>query len=133
MEYVLGAVGLLIGGALGFFAERAIRGTAFKTRDEILQQAQRDGENLVKTAELQAKEEALRRREAADKELNAARDELLSGCPCPSSVARHRDVEQQLVSHEKTVAAGDPFLVGIELGRLHFSGQKCDVGQERRI
>ena len=42
MEYVLGAVGLLIGGLVGFFAERAIRGTAFKTRDEILQQAQRD-------------------------------------------------------------------------------------------
>ena len=76
MEYVLGAVGLLIGGAVGFFAERAIRGTAFKTRDEIVQQAKRDGENLIKTAELQAKEEALRQREIADKNLNAARDEL---------------------------------------------------------
>ena len=77
MEYVIGAVlGLILGGAVGIFAERAIRGTAFKTRDEIIEQAKRDSENLVKTAELTAKEEGLRRREAADKELNAARDEL---------------------------------------------------------
>ena len=31
-------------------------------------------------------------------------------------VARHRGAEQQLVGHEKAVAAGDGFLVGIELG-----------------
>ena len=77
MEYLIGAVlGLILGGAVGFIAERTIRGTAFKTRDEIIAQAKREGENLVKTAELTAKEEGLRRREAADKELNVARDEL---------------------------------------------------------
>ena len=45
-------------------------------------------------------------------------------------VARHRGVEQQLVGHEKTVTAGDLFLVGIEPRRVHFSEQKCAVGQE---
>ena len=45
-------------------------------------------------------------------------------------VARHRGVEQQLVGHEKAVAAGDRFFVGIEIGGVHFSEQKCDVGQE---
>lgn len=54
----------------------------------------------------------------------------MSGCPCPSSVARHRDVEQQLVSHKKAVAADDRFLVGIEIGGVRVSEQKCDVGQE---
>ena len=54
----------------------------------------------------------------------------MSGCPCPSSVARHHDVEQQLFDHEKAVAAGDRFFVGIELGGMHLSEQKCDVGQE---
>ncbi len=77
MEYLIGAaLGLILGGAVGFVVERTIRGTAFKTRDEIVAQAKREGENLVKTAELTAKEEGLRRREAADKELNVARDEL---------------------------------------------------------
>ena len=65
MEYAWSVLALLVGGGAGFFAERAIRGTAFKTRDEILLQAKRDGENLLKTAELQAKEEGLRRRESA--------------------------------------------------------------------
>lgn len=45
-------------------------------------------------------------------------------------VARHRGVERQLVGHEKAVAAGDRFLVGNELGRVHFSKQECAVGQE---
>ena len=47
----------------------------------------------------------------------------------PARVARHRVVEQQLVGHKKTVAAGDRFLVGIEIGGVHFSEQKCAVGR----
>ncbi|WLD13186.1 ribonuclease Y [Planctellipticum variicoloris] len=69
-------VGLVIGALAGFFAERVIRGAAYKSRDEILQQAERDAESVRKTGELQAKEEVLRRREAAEKELNATREEL---------------------------------------------------------
>ncbi len=69
-------VGLVIGALAGFFAERVIRGAAYKSRDEILKQAERDAESVRKTGELQAKEEVLRRREAAEKELNATREEL---------------------------------------------------------
>lgn len=69
-------VGLVIGALAGFFAERVIRGAAYKSRDEILQQAEHDAESVRKTGELQAKEEVLRRREAAEKELNATREEL---------------------------------------------------------
>jgi ribonuclease Y len=68
--------GLVIGALAGFFAERVIRGAAYKSRDEILKQAERDAESVRKSGELQAKEEVLRRREAAEKELNATREEL---------------------------------------------------------
>ena len=68
--------GLAVGAAIGFFAERLIRGTAYKSRDEILEIAKRDGENVRKAAELSAKEEALRRREDVEKELNSMRDEI---------------------------------------------------------
>ena len=76
MEIVLGLLGLVVGGTAGFFAERVIRGAAYKNRDEILKQAERDAESVRKTGELQAKEEVLRRREAAEKDLNASREEL---------------------------------------------------------
>ena len=76
MDVISILLGLAGGGAFGFFAERLIRGTAFKSRDEILEQAKRDGENLRKTAELAAKEEGLRRREEIEKDLNSLRDEI---------------------------------------------------------
>ncbi len=75
-EVVIGAIALAIGAAIGYFIERAIRGRAYQSRDEILAQAERDGENVRKTAELTAKEDGLRRREAIEKELQGTRDEL---------------------------------------------------------
>jgi ribonucrease Y len=69
-------LGLLLGGGAGLFAQRAIQGQAFKTRDELLEQARRDAENLRKQAELTAKEETLRRREDAERDLAASREEL---------------------------------------------------------
>jgi len=76
MDYLWNVLTLILGGGVGFFAERAVRGTAFKTGDEIVLQSKRDAENILKTAELQSKEESLRRRELAEKELNASRDDL---------------------------------------------------------
>jgi ribonucrease Y len=76
MEYMLGALGLVVGAAVGFFLERLLKGQAYKTRDEILQQAQRDAETTRKSGELAAKEEVLKRREEAEKALNATREEL---------------------------------------------------------
>ena len=76
VQYLPVAIALLFGGAIGFVVERLVRGGAYKTRDEIVEQAKREAENVAKSAELVAKEEGLRRREVLDKELNAARDEL---------------------------------------------------------
>lgn len=73
---IAGIVCLLLGGLLGYFADRLYRGSAFRTRDEILRQAERDAENLRKTAELEAKEELLQRREKLENELNVQRDKV---------------------------------------------------------
>lgn len=74
--YVIPLLTLIVGGAAGYFAERVIRGQAYKTRDEILRDATRDAETLKKTAELEAKEENLKRRETLEKDLLATREEL---------------------------------------------------------
>ncbi len=71
--YLIAAV---IGGAVGFFAKQLLLGSAFKNRDEILREAAREAENRIKSAELTAKEEALKRREAGEKELSGLREEL---------------------------------------------------------
>lgn len=76
MEITTAIVALAFGGAAGFFAERMVRASAYKSRDEIIESAKRDGENLRKAAELTAKEESLRRREEAERELNSIRDEV---------------------------------------------------------
>jgi ribonuclease Y len=76
MEYVIGAIALVVGGAAGFFAERILKGQAYQSRDAVLQQAQRDAEATRKAGELAAKEEVLKRREEAERQLNATREEL---------------------------------------------------------
>jgi ribonuclease Y len=76
MDYVIGAIALVVGAAIGFFLERMLKAQAYKSRDDILQQAQRDAEATRKTGELAAKEEVLKRREEAEKALNATREEL---------------------------------------------------------
>lgn len=76
MEILWLLVGLGCGCAAGYFAERLVRGTAYKSRDEILELAKRDSENLRKAGELAAKEEALKRREEVERELNGLKDEL---------------------------------------------------------
>ena len=76
MDFTTLLLGLGCGGVAGFFAERILRASAYKSRDEIIEAAKREGENLLKAAELTAKEESLRRREQAERELNLLRDEI---------------------------------------------------------
>ena len=91
MEYaVITVLALLAGAGSGFFIERLLRGAAYKTRDELLQQAGRDAENVRKAGELAAKEEVLKQREVAEKEFRATRDEL-------------RDHEKHLDKREATL------------------------------
>lgn len=69
-------VALAAGLFIGLFVDRVLRGAAYQTRDEILAQAQRDGENIRKTAEIGSKEDLIKRREGLEKELDGLRDEL---------------------------------------------------------
>jgi ribonucrease Y len=75
-EWIAGLLGLLLGGAAGFFLDRLRQGTAYKSRDELIAQAQRDAEAVKKDLAIAAKEEQLARREQFEKELNAERDEI---------------------------------------------------------
>lgn len=76
MEWLFGLVGLLVGAAVGFFVQQLMLGGAYKTRDEILAQAQRDSDNVRRSGELAAKEDLLARREAQDREFQKLREEL---------------------------------------------------------
>ncbi len=71
-----GAIGLALGIAVGFFLDRIRRGAAYQRRDEIIRQAEKDAENILKSHELTAKEQLLKRREELERELNTVRDEL---------------------------------------------------------
>ena len=71
---VYGLIGLAIGGIVGFLADRLMKGSAYRTRDQLIQDAEREAENVRKTSEIEAKEELLKRREAMEDELNSLRD-----------------------------------------------------------
>ncbi len=74
--YVASLLGLLAGLAIGYLADRLLKGAAHRTRDQILESAERDAATLRKTRELEAKEELLKRRESMEGELNQLRDRL---------------------------------------------------------
>jgi ribonuclease Y len=75
-EWLWRLVAALIGIAVGVLFDRLRRGAAFQRRDEIIQQAKTDAENIRKTEELSAKEALLKRREELEADLSKARDEL---------------------------------------------------------
>jgi ribonuclease Y len=83
-------VALVVGVGVGWFIERQLRGTAYKSREEILAQAQRDADAVRKTQELSGKEELLARREELEREMNRVREEL-------------RDQERRLDRRETTL------------------------------
>lgn len=91
MEYAIGGlVGVIVGGALGFFFDRLRHGAAYKARDQILQEARNEASNIKRQGELEAKEQLLQRREELEKDLNKTRDEL-------------RDHERKLDSRESSL------------------------------
>lgn len=76
-DMMIGAgIGLVAGGAAGFFFERIRLGSAFQDRDQILEQARRDAEALARDEELKAREELLRKREEMEASLNETREGL---------------------------------------------------------
>jgi ribonuclease Y len=75
-DVILPLVALGLGVAGGFLVERLRQGAAYRGRDEILKQAEVEAANLIKSQELAAKEELLRRREAMERDIHATREEL---------------------------------------------------------
>ncbi len=73
---IVGIVAAVVGLVAGFFADRVLKGSAYKTREEILRQAERDGETLLKDQELKIKEEMLKRREALESKLDEQRSQM---------------------------------------------------------
>ncbi len=76
VEVIAGVVGLLLGAVAGFVFDRLRQGAAYKNRDEIVQQAEREAEQVKKDREIEAKEERLARREEFEKQLAAEREEV---------------------------------------------------------
>ena len=75
-DVIWGLVGVIIGGAGGFLVNHLRYGSVEQHRKEVLDQAQRDVENLRRDQELAAREDLLRRREELEEQLNATRDKL---------------------------------------------------------
>ncbi|MGV2338576.1 MAG UNVERIFIED_CONTAM: ribonuclease Y [Planctomycetaceae bacterium] len=75
-EVLIGALAGAIGAAIGFFLDRLIRGQAWKSRDEILQQAQREADGLRRDQELRLKEDLLKHRETLDAKIAEGQNQL---------------------------------------------------------
>ncbi|QDT65049.1 ribonuclease Y [Calycomorphotria hydatis] len=74
--YIPAIIALIAGAAGGFFFDRLRTGAAYKDRDRIIEEAEKEAQNLLKSQELEAKEQMLVRREEMEKELESMRDEL---------------------------------------------------------
>ncbi|MFM8475283.1 MAG: ribonuclease Y, partial [Planctomycetaceae bacterium] len=75
-DLLIGALAGAIGAAIGFFLDRMIRGQAWKSRDEILQHAQREAESLRRDQELRLKEDLLKHRETLDAKIAEGQNQL---------------------------------------------------------
>lgn len=90
MDYAIGGVmGLIVGLAVGLVIDRLYKGVAYKTRAQLLQQAEIDAQNYRRDQEIALKEDLLKRREKLEAKLDAARDTLR---------VRERDIDQREVS-----------------------------------
>ena len=73
---IYGLIGLAIGAVVGFFLDRLLKGSAYRTSDQLVEDAQREADNIRKTSEIEAKEELLKRRESMEGELNQLREKV---------------------------------------------------------
>jgi ribonucrease Y len=102
--YLAAAIGLLLGAVVGFFIDRLRMGTAYRSRDELLKDAEREAENIRRSQELEAKEAFLRRREELEKELDQVRNKLRDQeRQLDRKEASLNDVEQNLKKRERMV------------------------------
>ena len=64
------------GTAVGLLVDRLLKGSAYRSRDQIVRDARTEAENVRRDQELAGKEELLKRREESEKQLNSHRDRL---------------------------------------------------------
>ena len=83
MEYAIGGV---IGLVVGLLIDRLYKAGAYKTRTQLLEQAEIDAQNYRKDQELALKEDLLKRREKLEQKLDEAKDALRT---------REREVDQR--------------------------------------
>ncbi len=76
MDYLTCAAAGVLGLVLGFFLDRLRRGSAYQTRDEIIEQAHRDAEIHRRDESIRIKEEMLRLREEQEQKLESQREKL---------------------------------------------------------
>jgi uncharacterized membrane-anchored protein YhcB (DUF1043 family) len=70
MVWIAAGVALVIGTVIGIFFDRMRLGPAYRDKDQLLQEAKAEAENIRKKSELDSKEELLRRKDDINKELN---------------------------------------------------------------
>ncbi|MEP3481392.1 MAG: ribonuclease Y [Fuerstiella sp.] len=83
LAYIIGG---LIGLAIGFLIDRAIKGGAYRAKAQILSDAKQEAQTLLKDQEIELNKEMLKRREKLDKKLDDARDVVR---------VREREVDQR--------------------------------------
>lgn len=88
MDYIIGGVAAVVGLAIGLFFQRLRMGAAYKTRDEIVEQAKKEADNQKTEMKLAAREEMLKRREEMEEELNKDREKIRES---------ERDIDQREV------------------------------------
>lgn len=83
LAYIIGG---LVGLAIGFLIDRAIKGGAYRAKAQILSDAKQEAQTLLKDQEIELNKEMLKRREELDKKLDDARDVVR---------VREREVDQR--------------------------------------
>lgn len=86
LAYIIGG---LIGLAIGFLIDRAIKGGAYRAKAQILSDAKQEAQNLLKDQEIELNKEMLKRREKLEKKLDETRDTIR---------IREREVDQREVA-----------------------------------
>ncbi len=123
MEYIPHAVIGVVGLALGYFFDRLRKGSAYQSRDEILEQARRDAEIHRRNEEVAVKEEMLQRREDQDQKLEEIRDKVHD---------RERTVdkrESQLQELQNDISKKEQMLQGMQL-KLTERNKATDARQK---
>ena len=72
--YLSATIAGILAFIIGLLLDRLIKGSAYKTRDEIVKSAEAEAKNVRQQEELAGKEALLKRREELEAELNTKKD-----------------------------------------------------------